>query len=61
MDIDEVRSEISYMMDALQKQLDYLDDIFEKEEERRRIEKEQNCLCKFFYNIFNRNLKDLRC
>ena len=33
MDIDEVRSEISYMMDALQKQLDYLDDIFEKEEE----------------------------
>ena len=61
MDIDEVRCEISCMMDALQKQLDYLDDIFEKEEERRRIEKQQNCLCKFFNNIFNRNLKDLRC
>ena len=61
MDIDEVRCEISCMMDALQKQLDYLDDIFEKEEERRRIEKEQNCFFKFFNNIFNRNLKDLRC
>tara|TARA_R110002020_G_scaffold85926_6_gene212026 strand:+ start:1693 stop:1878 length:186 start_codon:yes stop_codon:yes gene_type:complete len=61
MDIDEVRSEISYMMDSLQKQLDYLDDIFEQEEERRRIEKEQNCFCKFFNNIFHRDLRNLRC
>ena len=61
MDIDEVRSEISYMMDSLQKQLDYLDDIFEQEEERRRIEKEQNCFCKFFNNIFHRALRNLRC
>ena len=55
MDIDEVRSEISYMMDSLQKQLDYLDDIFEQEEERRRIEKEQNCFWKFLNQIFYRN------
>ena len=50
MDIEEVKQ-----------QLDYLDDIFEKEEERRRIEKQQNCWYKFFNNIFKRDLKDLRC
>jgi len=50
MDIEEVKQ-----------QLDYLDDIFEKEEERRRIEKQQNCLCKFFNNILNRDLRNLRC
>ena len=61
MNVDEVRSEISYMMDSLQKQLDYLDDIFEIEEERQRIEKEQNCFCKFFNHIFYRDLKNLRC
>jgi len=61
MNVDEVRSEISYMMDSLQKQLDYLDDIFEAEEERQRIEKQQNCLCKFFNNIFKRDLGNLRC
>ena len=43
------------------KQLDYLDDIFEAEEERQRIEKQQNCFCKFFNNIFKRDLKNLRC
>ena len=61
MNVDEVRSEISYMMDSLQKQLDYLDDIFEAEEERQRIEKQQNCFCKFFNNIFYRDLRKLRC
>ena len=61
MDIAKVRSEIECMMNNLQIQLDYLDDIFIKEEERRRIEKQQNCWCKFFNNIFNRDVKDLRC
>ena len=61
MNVDEVRSEISYMMDSLQKQLDYLDEIFEIEEERQRIEKEQNCFFKFFNHIFYRDLKNLRC
>tara|TARA_R110002020_G_scaffold233857_1_gene445730 strand:- start:14 stop:199 length:186 start_codon:yes stop_codon:yes gene_type:complete len=61
MDIDEVRSEINCMMNNLQIQLDYLDEIFEIEEERQRIEKEQNCFCKFFNNIFYRDLKNLRC
>ena len=53
MDIDEVRCEISCMMDSLQKQLDYLDDIFEAEE--RRIKAQQNCCCKFLNHIFKRN------
>ena len=48
MNVDEVRSEINCMMNNLQIQLDYLDEIFEIEEERQRIEKEQNCFCKFF-------------
>ena len=61
MDIAKVRSEIECMMNNLQIQLDYLDDIFIKEEERRRIEKEQNCFCKFFNNIFHRDLRNLRC
>ena len=54
MDIAKVRSEIDCMMNNLQIQLDYLDDIFIKEEERRRIEKEQNCFCKFLNQIFYR-------
>ena len=53
MDIDEDRCEISCMMDSLQKQLDYLDDIFEAEE--RRIKEQQNCWCKFLNHIFKRN------
>lgn len=56
MDIDEVRSELTCMMNNLQIQLDYLDDIFEAEE--RRIKEQQNCWCKFFNQIFKR---DLRC
>ena len=59
MNVDEVRSEISGMMDNLQKQLDYLDDIFEAEE--RRIKEQQNCWCKFMNRIFKRDLKNLRC
>ena len=55
MDIAKVRSEIECMMNNLQIQLDYLDDIFIKEEERRRIEKEQNCFWKFLNQIFYRN------
>jgi hypothetical protein len=54
MDVDQVRSEINLMMNSLQQQLDYLDDIFEKEQERRRIEKEVNCFSKFFNQIFKR-------
>ena len=42
MNVDEVRSEINCIMNNLQIQLDYLDEIFEIEEERQRIEKEQN-------------------
>jgi hypothetical protein len=53
MDIDEVRCEISCMMDSLQKQLDYLDDIFEAEEQR--IKEQQNCWCKFLNRIFKRD------
>tara|TARA_R100001015_G_C4593590_1_gene148918 strand:+ start:958 stop:1119 length:162 start_codon:yes stop_codon:yes gene_type:complete len=53
MDIDEVRCEISSMMDTLQKQLDYLDEIFEAEEKR--IQEQQNCWCKFLNRIFKRN------
>ena len=52
MDIDEVRYEITLMMDSLQQQLDYLDDIFEKEQERIRIEKQENCFCKFYRHLF---------
>ena len=55
MDIAKVRSEIDCMMNNLQIQLDYLDDIFIKEEERRRIEKEQNCFWKFLNQIFYRS------
>jgi len=56
MDVDEIRSEI----EAVKKQLDYLDDIFEKERiERQRIDKEQNCFCKFLDRIFNRDLRYL--
>ena len=55
MDIAKVRSEIDCMMNNLQIQLDYLDDIFIKEEERRRIEKEQNCFSKFLNQIFYRS------
>ena len=61
MDIAKVRSEINCMMNNLQIQLDYLDEIFEIEEERQRIEKQQNCFCKFFNNIFKRDLRNLRC
>ena len=52
MDIDMVRSEITCMMDTLQHQLDYLDDIFEREQERIRIEKQENCFCKFYRQLF---------
>jgi len=61
MNVDEVRSELTCMMNNLQIQLDYLDDIFEIEEERQRIEKQQNCFCKFFNHIFYRDLRKLRC
>jgi len=54
MDVDQVRSEITLMMNSLQQQLDYLDDIFEKEQERIRIEKQENCFFKFFNQIFKR-------
>ena len=53
MNVDQVRCEISSMMDTLQKQLDYLDDIFEAEE--RRIKEQQNCWCKFMNRIFKRD------
>ena len=59
MNIDEVRAEVSGMMGALQQQLDYLDYVFEAEQERRRIEKEQNCFCKFMNRLLNRNLRNL--
>tara|TARA_Y100001938_G_C8024436_1_gene397194 strand:+ start:1004 stop:1165 length:162 start_codon:yes stop_codon:yes gene_type:complete len=52
MDVDEVRCEISSMMDTLQKQLDYLDEVFAMEE--RRIKEQQNCWCKFMNRIFKR-------
>lgn len=52
MDIDMVRSEITCMMDTLQHQLDYLDDIFEREQERIRIEKQENCFSKFYRQLF---------
>tara|TARA_R110002096_G_scaffold190191_2_gene371172 strand:- start:649 stop:816 length:168 start_codon:yes stop_codon:yes gene_type:complete len=52
MDVDQVRSEITFMMNSLQQQLDYLDDIFEKEQERIRIEKQENCFCKFYRQLF---------
>lgn len=54
MDVDQVRSEITLMMNSLQQQLDYLDDIFEKEQEKIRIEKQENCFSKFFNQIFKR-------
>jgi len=53
MDIDEVRCEISSMMDTLQKQLDYLDEIFEAEEKR--VQEQQNSWCKFLNRIFKRD------
>ena len=52
MDVDQVRSEITFMMNSLQQQLDYLDDIFEREQERIRIEKQENCFCKFYRQLF---------
>jgi hypothetical protein len=52
MDVDQVRSEITFMMNSLQQQLDYLDDIFEKEQERIRIEKQGNCFSKFYRQLF---------
>ncbi len=54
MDIDEVRCEVSSMMDTLQKQLDYLDHIFELEEKRR--QEQQNSWCKFFNNILRKKI-----
>lgn len=50
----EIRSEITSMMDTLQKQLDLLDDIFEKIEEEEK-EREENCFCKFLNRIFKRD------
>ena len=54
----EIRSEITSMMDTLQKQLDLLDDIFEKmeqSEQKEEKEREENCFCKFLNRIFKRD------
>ena len=50
------------MTDALQHQIDYLENIFEQEQrdrERRRLEKKQSCCNRLLNWLMNRNLKDL--